>query len=385
MTKPAPIERSTVDALKRNLSRTTVMAIGVSKYRYLMPLKGPAKDLRIVENLFLNQNEFGIYEPRQFTALLNPTVEKVRSTLTQYVRTRSARGDILILYFSGHGCIIGANNFGFCFADTVMSSFDEGGILPLSVINFRDIVQTLSAGDIHPVFIIDACFSAATAREFDSKVTSVMHDDLHNYSAGSYGLLCSSNSVTASVDTDDGGPFTHAVATIIAEGLSANKLRYWPFITLRNISQPVQERLTLAGSPLSKQYLGPDLPEVPIARNNAYKPLAESFSPYMRRILQHIWNNGSPKEAHHEELRNSVGPGAYGNHSKLSLPPWNLVEDGQRKRTRRLTEKGKKFMDGKAKIPDKIIKDPLLWEWVAAPDCKMISINDVPYIERLLQ
>jgi hypothetical protein len=384
MTKQTPIERSSIEEATQNLSRTSVIAIGMSRYKYLAPLPGAAHDLKQLSNVMVKGSASGIYDSKHFTALANPTVEKVRHTLTDYARSRSARGDFLIFYFSGHGCVIGTSGFGFCLADTTTSAFEEGGILPLSVISFRDLVQTLAAGDIHPIFIIDACFSSAAARGFDAKLPSVMHDDLHTYAAGSYGLLCSSTMTTASVDTEAGGGFTQAFCAVIGEGLSADKQRFWPFLTLRAITQPLQARLTHEGLPLPKLYLGPDLPDIPIGKNALYKPLTEHFSPYMRGILEYIWNSGSPKEAHHEDLRNRVGPGAYGNHSKLSLPPWALVEDGVRKRTRRLTAKGEKFMRGKAKIPDRIIKDPILWEWVAAPDCKMISIDDVPYTERLV-
>ena len=383
MTKQTPIERTSIEEATRHLSRTSVIAIGMSRYKFLEPLPGAARDLQQITSLLSKSSVSGLYQTKRFTSLANPTVEKVRNTLIEYARSRSARGDFLVLYFSGHGCVIGTNGFGFCLADTSLSAFDEGGILPLSVLSFRDVVQTLAAADIHPIFIIDACFSSAAARGFDAKLPSVMHDDLHTYAAGSYGLLCSSYMTTAAVETDGGG-FTKAICAIIGEGLSADKQRFWPFLTLRAIAAPLQARLTNEGLPLPKLYLGADLPDIPIAKNALYKPQTEHFSPYMRSILEYIWNNGSPKEAHHEDLRNRVGPGAYGNHSKLSLPPWALVEDGIRKRTRRLTAKGEKFMRGKARIPDRIIKDPILWEWVAAPDCKMISIHDVPYTERLV-
>lgn len=384
MTKLSPIERSSIEEARRNLSRTTVLAVGVHRYRHLPPLPGAAKDLQLIAKLFVEDPYHAVYEKRHFTSLSNPTVEKVRSAITDYIRSRSAHGDILIFYFSGHGTVVGTSNFAFCLSDTTTSPFSEGGLLPISLITFRDIVQTLSAADVHPVFIIDACFSAASARGYDAKLTSVMHDDLHTFSAGSYGLLCSSYVSTASIDTDAGGAFTNALCATVNEGFSSGTQRHWPYVTLRGLSQPLQERLTNDGSPLSKQYLGPDLPDIPIAKNVLYRPLTVFFAPYMCRILAQMWNHGSPKEVHHEELRNGVGPGAYGNHSKLSLLPWGLVEDGSRKRTRRLTSKGVKFMQGKAKIPDRIVKDPVHWEWVAAPDAKMILIGDVPYAERMI-
>lgn len=219
MTKQSPIERSSIEEVRRNLGRISVIAVGVSRYRYLPPLPGAGQDLKLISRLFVEDRRKSVYAPNQFVALNNPSVEKVRNTVTDFTRSRSARGDMLIFYFSGHGSVVGTSSFAFCLTDTASSPFGEGGILPLTVITFRDIVQTLSAADVHPIFIIDACFSAATAHGFDSKLTSVMHDDLHIFSAGSYGLLCSSYLSTASIDTDEGGAFTRTLCAIATGGI----------------------------------------------------------------------------------------------------------------------------------------------------------------------
>jgi hypothetical protein len=53
-----------------------------------------------------------------------------------------------------------------------------------------------------------------------------------------------------------------------------------------------------------------------------------------------------------------VGNAAYGNHPKLSLSPWRLEEDGAAPRSRKLPERGVRFMHGQFKIPRKIEAGP---------------------------
>ena len=328
MSKTPLVQQSSIEEAERSLSRINIIAVTVSEYRHLDHLAGVTKDRELIKSVFLSDEAYSIFGKRQFMELVNPTIDETRKRILDYAHSRSARGNILLFYFSGHGCIIGANSFGFCLADTMMSAGGEI-ILPLSVLGFRDIVQTLSAVDAYPVFIIDACFSGVTAKTFIPNFTALMQDDLHINAAGSYGLLCSCTTDLLSVDNNDGGAFTKAFHSVVSEGLSDGQQRHWPFITIKGLASPLQERLALAGSPLSRCYVGPDLPEIPIASNIKYRPNSEYFAPYMKRTIEYIWNAGSPREVTVSEIRNDLGPGAYANHSKLSLPPWNLLEDGE--------------------------------------------------------
>ena len=72
-----------------------------------------------------------------------------------------------------------------------------------------------------------------------------------------------------------------------------------------------------------------------------------------------------------------MGRGAYSNHSKLSLTPWDLLQDGQSRSHRILNERGVQFAQGNLAIPRHIIKDPSTWEWVADPEAEMVLITDV--------
>ena len=117
--------------------------------------------------------------------------------------------------------------------------------------SFLDVVRTLSAADILPVFIIDACFSSATAPQGSGSVTSAMQDSLLRNLAGSYGLLASSSPDDLSFDTEFGRLFTRALHSIVMNGLEDDVGKHLPLLTLSDLSSPLQERLAQVGHPLS--------------------------------------------------------------------------------------------------------------------------------------
>jgi len=104
---------------------------------------------------------------------------------------------------------------------------------------------------------------------------------------------------------------------------------------------------------------------------------SERFSPYLRKIVELLWNEGDPIGASPSDILQNIGAGAYGNHSKLSLPSWGLVETDPESSQRILTPRGIKFIKGEIKIPLILIRDPETLEWLADPESEMINISDV--------
>lgn len=131
------------------------------------------------------------------------------------------------------------------------------------------------------------------------------------------------------------------------------------------------------GVPLSRCFVGRDFPILPISKNPSLQPQTESFTPYMRQIVELLWNNGNPVDLPISEFSAKIGQGAYANHSKLSLQPWELVEDAGSNNVRRLTSRGAKFAKGKFRIPRLIARDPFSGEWKAATQTEKIRINEV--------
>jgi site-specific DNA-methyltransferase (adenine-specific) len=338
-------------------------------------LRGPAKDLEMVRQLFSGASPLGVYADDQIDILTNPTIEQLRSTIVHYAMDRSAKGDILIFYFSGHGTVLAKNEFGLCLKDTKIRP-DGGGCLPLSVLSFDDIIRTLTAADVHPVFIIDACFSGKAGQNEQNKVVEAMHDDVHRVAASSYGLLCACYGEALAHDTKDGGAFTKALYDIAKTGLADDAHRQKQFLQLSDFSRPIQQRLTSGGYPLPKLYLGPDLPDFPLVRNVGYQPRSETLMKYHRKTLELLWNGGKERPVTLTEILNKLGQSAYGNHSKLSLAPWLLVKDGEDTKHRCLTDRGRQFMLGKLKVPETIEKDAK-GEWHAADYGRKIGLADI--------
>lgn len=364
------------------VSRVHAFVIGVCKYddNNLADLDGPREDVAKIGDL-LTTAPTGLYRPDQVTVLEDPSYDEVRRELVEYVETRSAKGDICLVYFAGHGCVLRGNEFGFCFRDARLRP-DSGDILPLSVMRFSDLLATLSTADVIPVVIIDACNSGVTGWATATGMTGAlgsMHDELHRSSGTTYALLCACSERHTAADDINGGAFTSAFIEVLEGGLGDQ------FLRKQTISLPdafpdlhkACEQVPDIGLP--RLYVSPDLPPFELCKNVAYKRLAYRFTPYMKQLVEELWNGGAPKQMSLEEIR-SFNAGAYGNHNKLSYGPWNLVEDvpKSKPRRRRLTAQGKKFARGRLTIPREIEADDAApTGFRATPGAPAIKIGQV--------
>ena len=95
------------ESILTEIDRTQIIAVGVSDYQNLPKLRGPSKDLEAFKKLLVSNRKTALYQEEKFQALENPNTNELRNTLLEYTRSRSARGDILIFYFSGHGYVSG--------------------------------------------------------------------------------------------------------------------------------------------------------------------------------------------------------------------------------------------------------------------------------------
>jgi len=129
----------------------------------------------------------------------------------------------------------------------------------------------------------------------------------------------------------------------------------------------------------AKEYLQIDIKDESIKQVQSVTQAwrSERFSPYLKRIIEFLWNNGDPIGATPSDILQNIGAGAYGNHSKLSLPPWGLVENDLETPKRKLTKRGIQFVKDEYKIPLILIRDPDSLEWVADPESERIRISDV--------
>jgi len=123
-------------------SNVTVLAVGVEQYDdpSFSTLSGPTRDVANLRNLLVDAPETALFLPHQFVEIIDPKTNELRKALNDYVYSRSARDDILVLYFSGHGVPIGTDDFGLCMTDTIVYP-QEDMVLPMTVVRFSEILQ----------------------------------------------------------------------------------------------------------------------------------------------------------------------------------------------------------------------------------------------------
>lgn len=259
------------------IPRVTILAVGVESYENLAPLRGPSNDIDRLKNLLVKNPQTALFLPNQFIELYDPTAEQLREKINEYVLARQAKGDILLLYFSGHGTPLGPDDFGFCVTNTVVHPLEQT-TLPLSVVKFSDLLQTISIAHVTPVIIIDACYSGMAGRNLDIppvEAISIMQHKVHSLVASKYALLCSCSENQESVDTSSGGIFSHYLIEVASKGIRGSK--HTPsksLLGLRDIFNRLEERVLSysSGNITPRLYLGPTLPDFPLIKNTQYKP-----------------------------------------------------------------------------------------------------------------
>jgi len=318
--------------------------------------------------------------PQNVKLLADPTYFELREFIAGHADGRSASGDVVIFYFSGHGTALGRGEFALCAKDSRRMGSD-GPVDPMSVVRFSDVVMTLRGRNIHPLFIIDACFSGLAALDSTLSPNSFqdsMQEELTNQLGQSYGLLCACSSDQTAKDGADGGAFTTLIGRVCGGGLRGSSSRRTRYITLTQLISMLQEEAKKCGlDPMPRFHRAQSFPDIPMCQNVKYSPLQYSFTKYMANLLVCLHKVGPPYEMQISDFSN-VSQGAYGNHSKMGRKPWSLLEYGRTRKSRRLSAKGIKFVEGKCGIPATVQqKGDESEEYEAVPGCKQIKITDL--------
>lgn len=360
-------------------SQISIIAVGIENYQFLPRLNGPRLDVERIIDVFVTSPTTSLYKSTQVLKIIDTDSSNLRKIIDDYVISRSAHGDVLIFYFSGHGIPIGHSDFGFCTSDTRIHDITDS-VLPFTVIRFGDLLESLRVMNITPIIIIDACYSGMVGKALPitpAKAISNMQSEITQQNATNYAFFCSCSDRQVSMGNGKGGYFSHAIFDTLQEGFATRKSDE-SIIYIKDVYEEVSRRVgTLAVDSIPQLFLGETMPIVPIAKNNRYTPRQEKISPYLGKIIQELWNNGNELELSGNELGKLVGPGAYGNHSKLSLPGWELLENGMVKKTRRLTERGRQFARGEISIPFSLIYDPTTKNYLPSPDAIFITLDDL--------
>jgi len=358
------------------LSRVNIIAVGVERYLSLRPLSGPSSDLENIRRVLVSSPETALFSESQFVGIMNPTSDALRAQIGTYILGRSAPGDILIFYFSGHGMPVGSSDFGFCTVDTMIHP-GANAVLPLTVVKFSDLMETLLTMGVIPIIIIDACYSGTVGSAVISsnEAINMIHSEVQTSFASNYALFCSCSPIQSSLDSPQGGIFSRILFEVLGNGVSSLQ-RGTDIVSIKDIYRPVMELIERnAFEATPRLYLGETFSDFPIARNVLYSPQTYSFVGHLKRIVEELWHNGNDRELSPREILDLCGSGAYGNHQKLSLNPWMLVENSPGSKKRRLTERGRLFVQGKLQIPKTIEKDPNSDAWRPTSNSVMVSID----------
>lgn len=359
----------------------TIISVAVSDYREMEPLPGTLNDVHRLKELLVESDKTALFKSDQFFEIIDPTAEDLRGVINRYVIDTSNKNEILIFYFSGHGVPIGRNDFGFCTIDTKFHP-DSNAVLPLSIIKFSDIMQTLYPSNITPVIIIDACYSGIAGHSLEIPpldMITLMRDEMHSQYGIKYALLTSCADYQTTTTSSFGSLFSHylvEVATNLIESETSNKM----FLSLQDIYPELESKVMAysSGEITPRLFLGESLPEFNLVKNVSYSPRRESLAPYLIRVMRAFWNEGIERELSPGEISDLCGKGAYGNHNKLSLNPWSLVEDNPITKKRKLTKRGKKFLLGELDLPKRIELDQDAQDFVPAPNTEYVNISDYP-------
>lgn len=320
-------------------SRLTVLAIGVSKYHHLPTLQGPKSDVNKLYDLLSICESTATCSSESFIQLIDPTSEKVRNTLTEYALSRSAPNDILFLYFSGHGTSLNEDDFGLCTVDTrSIEHGDEIVPIPLNLVRFGDIIETLTAVKVDPVIVIDACYSGIAGELIGEKL------ERRTKKAGaSYILLCACTKYETAKGTSSGGFFSTLLNKVSRQGIGKLPLKRKAILSLNDFFDIIKDEAERNLEFTPRFFQGGPALDFSFVRNVKFRPNYLSIKVFIK-TLKLFWNEGNHVALLAADLQ-KIGSTEHTTYSKLSYKPaWGLLDKAGRGKESRLSDIGVKFM-----------------------------------------
>lgn len=358
-------------------TQVSIIAVGVESYQFMPRLSGPKSDVDRFVHLLSECQSTSLYNQAQVFSMINPDSNTLRACVNNYLINRSAQGDILIFYFSGHGIPIGSFDFGFCTTDS-RTHDNTGSVLPFTVIRFRDLLDSLRVMNVTPFVIIDACYSGQVGSALNLSPSDAIHNmqsEITKQNATNYALFCSCSDRQVSSGNANGGYFSQVIFTILSEGYTTKNSDESVIYIKYIYEETIRRAASIFTEAIPQLFLGDTMPSVPLVKNIGFTPKQERFSPYMGRIVLELWNNGNEQELSREEILSIVGPGAYANHSKLD-DIWSLVEENPNSHKIRLTERGRQFVKGEITIPNIMVLASNK-NYVVSPKARYLNIQEI--------
>jgi hypothetical protein len=243
----------------------------------------------------------------------------------------------------------------------------------LTIVKFREVIESLDHYGIIPVIIIDACYSgAAVSSRSTETLTTGMKKEIRTV-GGKYAFLCSCNDRQTTTTTSEGGDFTLSLLRALNDGDYGKKR---PYISISDIEDNIIKEVrdaNLNNSP--KIIIGDSLPDIPIYCNVKCETQKHKLSGALAKILLKLWDESPNSPCKNDDILTSLGRGAYGNKSKLSYSPWSLIEKVGVNKIK-LTDRGRQLMSGVISVPETIEQDPFTSDYKASPMSKKVIFSN---------
>lgn len=362
------------------LGIVTIIAVGCDHYTNLKPLSKVREDLNRFKQITCD-SKYSVYKESQYRELYDGTSTELREMIQNYLFERSADQDVLFLFFSGHGTAIGRDDFGFCMKDAIVHP-EDNVVLPTSVVKLSEIIGTLRIKDVSLVLIVDSCYSGLISKAVKtpfSNLSGEMSTSLVASSGNLFGLI---TSCTDLEQTQDIGVISKALQEVCEQGTEPSS----QFVFLGQLSDGFTINMDNLNSVDSKSRVfipSGRIANIPIAHNVQYFIPPEPVNTYSLidsyfNILLALWNDGTPLALSPKEiLEKTSSVGAYGNHSKLSFSPWDLVIDDENGK-RKLTQRGIQFVNGQLDLPKTINENKNTRVCSIAPGSSFLKVEDKP-------
>ena len=356
-----------------SLGRLSAIAVGCGDYEGLQRLSGPPCDLRRLRRLLVEDRATAAVPEARFNGLADPTGAELRQAISDYALSRTAPNDVLVFYFSGHAVPVGYGDLGLCLRDTRYQKV-FGTPISTDLVRVTDLVETLAAAKVDPIFILDACFSG-TAGGAIERVYLDVRRAVQAEVGSTYALLASSRRIETTPDTRDGGPFTNALIKTASAGRADGEYKTMPRLPLKALFAGVRGEMERVREISPQLYCGDSLPDLGLVKNCKFRKQSYSFTKGQRQALIQLYDNGRLTPIEPAKLYGH-GSTAYTTYRKLeSAPAWGLLrkqDDGKIT----LTARGEQFVKGEMAIARKVEQDPETGEWNAAEGSSEVRVND---------
>lgn len=229
------------------MPRRIALVVGVSRYRSFSPLPTAARDAETMAHVLKQVAGFD-----EVLVLADPDATKLAEA-SEYLFADKEPGDLVLLYFSGHGVKDERGHLHLAVPNTRKHA--SGELVRATAVSCRHIHDTMSASrSRRQVVILDCCFSGAFAEGIAPKDGG--HVDLRGQLGGEgRAVLASSGSTQYSFDTSQTGLSTYT--QFIVHGIASGEadLNHDGQITVDELHEYARARVQASQPAMNPQIL----------------------------------------------------------------------------------------------------------------------------------